>query len=131
MSEHVSYTIETNGQNGVSVEYVPISYIPKGISWVNGTNSFYQNRRLPNPEDYTTPEYVRKRNNGVYVYYRKTVVIPSKPVTFLVSILVDGSESGAYYYEMTSSFLRSSTTTFLSTLAILLTCSVNSSCCSK
>lgn len=104
MSTHVSYIIETNGENGVIMEWYPISYEPVSIVWEDGVNSFLDTGSFPSSESVDSPDYVRAGNDS-YEYYRKAVKMPSKTASFVLSVLIDGSEgNGGFYYDSFTSF---------------------------
>ena len=105
--QHLSYIIETNGENGCTVAYVEIDYTPSNIVWVANVNSFAMSHDLPDAEDYLSPEYVRQATGApnVYKYYRKTVCVPSKSSTFMVGVLVNGAQANAYVFDNFSDFL--------------------------
>ena len=102
---HVSYIIETNGENGVYLEYVLLSYEPATITWVNGENSFGMGEPLPDVDTQSAPTYARRWNGDGWDYYRRTVKMPSKTTSFLLSVLIDGAENnGGYVYDTFTSF---------------------------
>lgn len=105
MSSHLSYIIETNGENGVEAVWHLLSYVPNSIVWEENVNSFSSVDLFPNPESVDSPDYVRA-GNGTYEYYRKAIEMPSKAASFILSVLIDGSEeNGGFYYDSFSSFL--------------------------
>lgn len=107
MASHLSYVIETNGENGVRLVYLPIGYAPSSVhQWENGVNSFASEEPLPDADSQDAPTYVRRWNGDGWNYYRRTVVMPSKSAAFMLSVLVDGSEhNGGFTYDVFSSFM--------------------------
>lgn len=99
----LGYIVETNGENGVLVFYHPLNYVPQDVEW-DAHNTVPNGSVLPNPELYDSPEYVRRIENGTYAYYRRSILVPSKPSTFSLYVLRDGTRS-EYSYEEYSSFL--------------------------
>ena len=101
MAPHISYVVETNGENGVNVVYYPLETPPHSIEWIIGVNSFGISQNLPDPEDYNSPEYVRKADFNGYMYFVRTIMLPPKSSSFLLSVLVDGTEqNGFFMYEV-------------------------------
>ncbi|MBP5722456.1 MAG: hypothetical protein J6X18_02590 [Bacteroidales bacterium] len=108
MSSHVSYIIETNGENGVRLDYQQIGYAPSSVQqWESGVNSFGVGEELPPADSQDSPLFVRQGSGGTWTYYRKSIVMPSKTSKFLISVLVDGSEdNGGFVYETFTSFFN-------------------------
>lgn len=100
----LSYSIETNGNNGVSVLYYKLDYTPTSVVW-DTSNTFEENEDLPDPEDADNPEYVRRIENGEYAYYRRAISLPSKSSSFYIYVLMDGAVS-EFSYEAYGSFLN-------------------------
>lgn len=100
---NLSYIVETNGENGVTVLYHILDYIPQDVVW-NSTNTIQEGSDLPDPVLSVSPEYVRRMENGLYVYYRRVIFMPSKSATFSLYVLSDEAHV-EYTYESYSSFL--------------------------
>lgn len=100
---HLSYIVETNGENGVQIAYRLLDYIPQDVVW-DSSNTFPEFSELPDAEIYESPEYVRRMEEGEYTYYRRVILIPSKSTTFSLFALSEGTHV-EYAYEVYSSFL--------------------------
>ena len=85
----LSYIVETNGENGVRIEYRILDYIPQNVVW-DGTNTFADVSDLPDAEESESPEYARVSVNGGYDYYRRMITLPSKSASFSLYVLSDG-----------------------------------------
>ena len=106
MSEHLSYIVETNGENGVRIEWRLTLHVPESVVWEHDVNSFTSLSDFPEADLASAPEYARNENGGAYEYYRRTIVLPSKMSSFLLSVLIDGAENnGGYFYEPFAPFL--------------------------
>ena len=101
---NLSYIVETNGENGVRLEYHILDYVPLDVVW-DGTNTFPDGADLPDVEDADSPEYVRRMEGSEYAYYRRVVFMPSKSATFSLYILSDNTPV-EYSYDAYSSFLE-------------------------
>lgn len=102
----LSYIIETNGDNGVVPDYRIVVEEPEGVSWVDGANSFPSVQDLPDPSLYDSPEYVRVGTDIPYSYFARKIVMPAKAASFMVSVISDGYESGAYQMQSHPSFVE-------------------------
>ena len=100
---NLSYIVETNGENGVRLEYHLLDYVPLDVVW-DGTNTIPEGSELPDVEESDSPEYVRRMENGAYSYYRRVILMPSKSATFSLCILSDETLV-EYSYDAYSSFL--------------------------
>lgn len=85
----LTYIVETNGENGVEIEYLQIEYVPQDVVW-DSNNTFQENEELPDADSFDNPEYVRRMEEGDYAYYRRMVHLPAKSATFSLYILSDG-----------------------------------------
>ena len=70
---NLSYIVETNGENGVTVLYHILDYIPQDVVW-NSTNTIQEGSDLPDPVSSASPEYVRRMENGALLVKSKTNV---------------------------------------------------------
>lgn len=99
----LTYIIETNGENGVYIQYHQLDYTPQDVVWDYG-NTYSEGSVLPDAGLSVSPEYVRRLEDGVYAYYRRVVVMPSKSASFSLYVLRD-EVPVEYIYEDFSSFL--------------------------
>ncbi len=99
----LSYIVETNGENGVRVEYRELDYVPQNVVW-DASNTFSDNVSIPDAESSDSPEFIRVSDGGGYSFYRRMVVMPPKSATFSLYLLVDGTVS-SFTYDVFGSFL--------------------------
>lgn len=85
----LSYIVETNGENGVRVEYRILDYTPQNVVW-DENNTFADASGFPEADAFNSPEYVRAGVNGNYSYYRRMITLPAKSVSFSLYVLSDG-----------------------------------------
>lgn len=99
----LSYIVETNGENGVRLDYLELNYVPQNVVW-DESNTFPDDASIPDVDDTDSPEYIKVSDNGGYIFYRRTVVMPAKSATFSLYLLVDGTQS-SFTYDVFGSFL--------------------------
>jgi len=100
---YLSYVVETNGENGVHVFYDALEYTPQNIVW-DETNTIPPGEDLPDPELADSQDYVRRMENDAYVYYLRSVYMPSKSATFSLYVFYNNAPI-QYTYEVYTSFL--------------------------